>query len=84
MKKFLSILALLPSIVCAEPMQAPKIQLEGKDPGWEQIQAPYYSVMGGATMHRASVPHGWLVSTGYMYTYTTVFVPDENHEWQLK
>ncbi|MFC3909043.1 hypothetical protein ACFORL_08150 [Legionella dresdenensis] len=70
MKKFILALALLPAINYANTCSAP----------WEKINASFKD----ALMCRMPVPHGWLVQTSYWYTTTTLFVPDENHEWILE
>jgi hypothetical protein len=46
---------------------------------WEEVQAPHYNV----GIERMSVPHGWLVITYAGTVGSTIFVPDENHEWTL-
>lgn len=81
MKKILYLLAIIPSIVFANIQLKDKDKDSVKDPEWENIKAPYYgSWAGSAVIHRARVPHGWLVATGYNNV-TLIFVPDENHEW---
>lgn len=82
MKKLFLILALIPSLLSAANIQIPYTELApSKDPHWEQITAPDYGTWSGSpVMHRAPVPHGWLIITGY-HDAAVIFVPDENHEW---
>ncbi len=72
MKKWLIILLMLPTLCFASKPNSP----------WEEIQGP-----SNEPLYRMSVPHGWIVhtrsSTFYGYSPTSIFVPDENHEWVL-
>ncbi len=72
----------MPSLLFADNIQVPYAELApSKDPHWEQIKAPDYGTWTGSPIiHRAAVPHGWLITTGF-HDVTTIFVPDENHEW---
>ncbi|KTD38864.1 hypothetical protein Lnau_0358 [Legionella nautarum] len=82
MKKLFLILTLIPSLLSAANIQIPYTELASRlDPHWEQITPPDFGAWSNlAIMHRAAVPHGWLITTAYKDV-TTIFVPDENHEW---
>ena len=72
MKKLLFILLVLPSLSFAKPHLP-----------WERIMDPTNN-SGTGRMYRMSVPHGWLVFTGTpVGGNSSIFVPDENHEWVL-
>lgn len=76
MKKILLLLTMLPALCFAD------------GPIWEEIKSPTYSYWGNNAAFRTSVPHGWIVYTyngaGVGISTTSVFVPDENHEWTLQ
>ncbi|MCP0912974.1 MULTISPECIES: hypothetical protein [Legionella] len=74
MKKILAILLILPSLSFSK---SPSSEVVSSP--WEAIPSPAW----GVGLYRLSVPHGWLVYTGGGTTATTVFVPDEDHEWIL-
>ncbi|MCA0403288.1 MAG: hypothetical protein LCH30_05750 [Proteobacteria bacterium] len=81
MKIFLYLLLLFPSIVLAEPDSLASRYDNLKDPKWEQIKSTPVS-LAHEIVHRAWVPHGWIVITlPYAGGASTIFVPDENHEW---
>lgn len=80
MKRLLATGLLFPLLSFATPItnSEPPAQLSPYAP-WETIQSPDWDIK----MERMSVPHGWMVITYSKTTTTTIFVPDENHEWIL-
>ena len=70
MKKMLFVLLMLP-VICFAAKTTQSSQ-------WEQIRSP-----NGEYIYRLSVPHGWIVYTsiGGISSPSTIYVPDESHEW---
>lgn len=62
-----------------------KINTSYADVEWVCIDK--YSNTSPCYTWRMAVPHGWVIATDdrntYKGGYSTVFVPDENHEWKV-
>ncbi len=72
LKKSLYLVLLFPIIGFARPCQSP----------WENVPGP----MAKVVTCRLSVPHGWMIyhmTTEEMEIPTSIFYPDEQHEWVL-